>query len=865
MSDRETAVMDQLEVALRRGVDMAEAVSTLKTITENSDLVDKVVARHLEIAEQKRHIALDRAIGEPESGTSWYTGPNYDIDKFWPSLKKSLEDDPDWIEAVPSIDSSSTDVVSLLADPHSEVIGTRGLVLGHVQSGKTANFTATIAKAGDAGYRLFIVLSGVHNALRRQTQLRLDQQLPELNKTRWLTLTDENEDFGNPVKALALVAGTELRLLAVVKKNVSRLTRLRNWLQQADKERGLDACPVLIIDDESDQASPNSAKNPELNRNKINSLIVELLSLPRVAYIGYTATPFANVLVNPKDVLDIYPRNFIYALPKPPSYFGSEELFGPDVSEDEEDDSTAPHDMIRTVPDDEALLYKVPAKGTFRPVVTPSLTDAIRWFVLATAAQRVRSGKDQHSSMLVHTTMRVAPQLGYLPIIRETVKQLKEAWDDGSMEVWRRQWESEVEREPAERSGVGPVSFDQLSPRVSGLLGEVKVVADNSQSIDRLIYTDDPATVIAVGGNTLSRGLTLEGLVSSYFLRTAQTYDSLLQMGRWFGYRPGYGDLPRIWTTEDLASDFRFLSEIERDLRREISRMESEHATPMQLPVRIRLHSRMQVTAANKMHFAVPGEASYSGHRPQTTYFHHRDEAEILSNREAAKKLISRAESEGAVIEPRPSRIILRSLSAESVVEFIRAFRFHPDTELRSDLLEKYIDGQRKFGWLDRWNLAVITRMPPAPTMSIGLEDDVRLLTRSKLTSSSTSTTANIGTLMSKPDRVADLLASAEATAKDGRTLLDLRDADRSGLVLLYPIDKDSEPKPGSEKYREKLNAQDHLMGAAFSFPRSAPGSLPKDVILVDMDFINPDETSESDEEYVDDEGDRNQVDLGGA
>jgi hypothetical protein len=198
-------------------------------------------------------------------------------------------------------------------------------------------------------------------------------------------------------------------------------------------------------------------------------------------------------------------------------------------------------------------------------------------------------------------------------------------------------------------------------------------------------------------------------------------------------------------------------------------------------------------------------------------------------------------------------------------VEFIRAFRFHPDTELRSDLLEKYIDGQRKFGWLDRWNLAVITRMPPAPTMSIGLEDDVRLLTRSKLTSSSTSTTANIGTLMSKPDRVADLLASAEATAKDGRTLLDLRDADRSGLVLLYPIDKDSEPKPGSEKYREKLNAQDHLMGAAFSFPRSAPGSLPKDVILVDMDFINPDETSESDEEYVDDEGDRNQVDLGGA
>ena len=223
-------------------------------------------------------------------------------------------------------------------------------------------------------------------------------------------LTDENEDFGNPVKALALVAGTDLRLLAVVKKNVSRLTRLRDWLEKADRERGLDACPVLIIDDESDQASPNSAKDPDLNRNKINSLIVELLSLPRVAYIGYTATPFANVLINPKDVEDIYPRNFIYALPKPPSYFGSEELFGIEVSEEDEDESTAPHDMIRTVPTEEALLYKVPTKGPFTPVITPSLMEAIRWFVLATAARRVRSGKDQHSSMLIHTTMRVAPQ-----------------------------------------------------------------------------------------------------------------------------------------------------------------------------------------------------------------------------------------------------------------------------------------------------------------------------------------------------------------------------------------------------------------------------------------------------------------------
>ena len=137
------------------------------------------------------------------------------------------------------------------------------------------------------------------------------------------------------MKALPLLAQPNLRLIAVVKKNVSRLTRLRDWLREAHVSGGLDTCPVLIIDDEADQASPNTARNAELDRTRINERLVELLELPRVAYVGYTATPFANVLVNPADTNDIYPRSFIYSLPKPHSYFGSRELFGDTVSEDE--------------------------------------------------------------------------------------------------------------------------------------------------------------------------------------------------------------------------------------------------------------------------------------------------------------------------------------------------------------------------------------------------------------------------------------------------------------------------------------------------------------------------------------------------
>lgn len=863
LTPRERSVLDQLELLLRQNNSLREATNTLTVLVDDRELVERVAAIRQEIANDRRHIALDTALVDPEDAPEpWYTGPSAE-DLFWPAFKSTLEADPGWRDAVASLDAASTDVVGLLAAPHSPTIATRGLVLGHVQSGKTANFTATIAKAADAGYRLFIVLSGVHNALRRQTQLRLDEQLYEPHKTRWLQLTGEDQDFGNPVRALALVAGTDLRLLAVVKKNVSRLTRLRNWLEQANAEGGLNTCPVLIIDDESDQASPNAARDPELDRTKINQLIVDLLGLPRVAYIGYTATPFANVLINPADVRDMYPRSFIYALPKAPTYFGSEELFGRSVVEDDEDETSNPHDMIRNVPVEEAQLYKVSKSVPLVAQVSPALADAIGWFALATAARRVRSGKTQHSSMLIHTTMRVDPQLQYLPVIKEFVKSLRDELMAGSTQPWERQWKDETKREPAERHALRHVTFQELSPVLAEVLSEVKVVADNSRSTERLIYTDEPAAVIAVGGNTLSRGLTLEGLVSSFFLRTASTYDSLLQMGRWFGYRPGYGDLPRIWTTEDLAEDFRFLAEVERDLRLEVDRHTAEGASPRELPVRLRLHPRMQVTAKNKMHFAVPGEASYSGQRPQTTYFHHRDGAELRANRMAARRLLDEALGPGATLDRQASRVVVRNIPADAVIGFVNDFVFHPDTELRSPLLEGYINGQREYNALETWNLVIITRRPPAAEVDLGLDQPVSLITRSKLARSSTASTANIGTLMSRPDRVADLLDASEAALMTDLQLLDARSESGRGLLLLYPIDKDSVPKASAGARRVPLEAVDHLVGAAFSFPRAAIGSEPADWIQVDPALLSDAETdSETTDEYIDDEGDRDEVDL---
>ena len=199
------------------------------------------------------------------------------------------------------------------------------------------------------------------------------------------------------------------------------------------------------------------------------------------------------------------------------------------------------------------------------------------------------------------------------------------------------------------------------------------MLADNGLSTHRLVYDDEPATVIAVGGNTLSRGLTLEGLVSSYFLRSSNTYDTLLQMGRWFGYRPGYGDLPRIWTTQQLADDFEFLSEIEDALRTEITRYRTmDNATPANLPVRIGLHPRMQATARVKMHFAIRGEASYSAQRPQTTYFAHADKKTIDANLEAGRALLKAAKQAGIVEDVQDSRVVLRDVPVDLIRGFIR-------------------------------------------------------------------------------------------------------------------------------------------------------------------------------------------------
>ena len=875
-TDKHEACLKQLTMNIGRGGSVQDAKNTLTVMGVDATLLDQVEDRYHQILGD---VLKKTKVGvlEPTSTVPWYFGSHSD-DQFWPQLRDQLLEQPKWKDAVPSLDETSTAVVARLGNPGVPTFSTRGLVLGYVQSGKTANFTATIAKAADAGYRLFIVLSGVHNSLRRQTQVRLEQQIVDLNPINWVGLTTEYADFGNPVMALPLVAGSELKLLAVVKKNVSRLTNLVNWLQTAQKHGALNNCPILIIDDEADQASVNTANTTksgsELDSSAIHAKLKQLLDFPKVSYLGYTATPFANVLANPKDPDGIYPRDFIYSLPKPKDYFGAEELFGTHVVEDEESADSIGHDMIRFVPELEAKGYVVTTRKSPKAKVSPALGEALRWFIMATAARRVRAGQDDHSSMLVHTTMRVQPQLDFVPVIKKYLKTLSGEWQSGSVNAWRDQWEFESLAEPAERHELTSISFEELSKSVPAVLDKVQVLADNSFSEERLIYTDEPATVIAVGGNTLSRGLTLEGLVSSFFLRSSTMYDSALQMGRWFGYRTGYADLPRVWTTASLAKDFRFLSEIESSIREDIARYAEDGLTPRELAVRLLLHPKMQITSKLKMQYAVPVSASFSSARPQTIMFDHRDTAVVSGNLAAATKLISTNAAKSSQGNAAPGPFQMNKVPCGDILEFLADYNFHESSEMGGNMLVDYLKRQIQFGKLSSWNVAVISRDTPHPDyadVSLGLERPFHAIGRSRVVvgdSEDWDSAAYLKAITSSTDFTADLDGHPTSTA----AIIKKRNESDTPLLLIYPIAPNSKPSATTPvvgrkgEQRVTLDAVGPLVGVAMSLPTAAADSEPKDMMQVDLGLLDSSVISISaeDETYVDTENTLNEVSLGG-
>lgn len=868
MADLEEATA-LLEGLVRGGKTVQEAVKQLQRFTPDTELWRRAQALFEERAGIIRTLRDARGI-VGDVPQPWYLGPR-EGDRFWPLLRQHLTDRKWDRKAIDSLDGASTRIVSLLREPGSERIDTRGLVVGYVQSGKTANFTAVISKAADAGYRFFVVLSGIHNALRKQTQQRLDRELFSLARAEWLPLTDAAGDFrlGTVRPEGALVQHGHQSLLCVVKKNATVLRRLLRWMRNIPPEL-LARCPTLVIDDEADQASINTSVDQNA-RTAINRLILEILSfLPKAAYIGYTATPFANVLIDPT-VTDLYPKDFILSLPRPPEYFGPERIFGRErLDLDDPGAEFDGLDMIRLVENAEvALLRPTPNKqDTFSPQMTPSLKKALHWFCMVSAARLARGQRAAHSSMLVHTTLYAAVHERFVTPIKTVFQQIKQALTDHAVDELRAQWEAECELVPATTFGLTPTPFEEVLAHLPEVLQRIDVVVENSRSDIRLEYPENPTVgriVVVVGGNTLSRGLTIEGLSVSLFVRAATAYDTLLQMGRWFGYRNGYADLPRIWMTRELEGWFGDLATVEQEVRNDILRYEQERVTPLDFGVRIRQHPALDITARVKMGRAMPCQMSFDDVVRETILFRHRDQAWLRGNLDATRAFLQRARATvGAPREDEAERWrrVFFGVPTEEVLTFLEQYAFHESArDVRRDMLTGYIRAQNKLGELLQWNVALIGLQRPEghTTLDLGAGLIAPTLNRSRVVRGlQPEDTASLARIISKVDLGADLdftRSELSAMTEESIRLARRNSLARVGLLCVYPIDKASAPErprvPSASaggRERAPLDAVEHLVGLGFVFPKSGRPT-PQDYVTVDLSGVDREAVPEADEE----------------
>ena len=614
----------------------------------------------------------------------------------------------------------------------------RGMVMGHVQSGKTANYIGVVTKATDAGYRVIIIIAGLQNTLRDQTQKRVDEgfigfsstaapQRKALKQTlvgvghnnssfRPSAFTTAHRDFHKGIAESLNVPLQNLRQPAVfvIKKNSSTLRNLIDWLKTHNARLRTDTIrePMLLIDDEADNASINIRHRMD-EVSRINGQIRELLDLfERSNYVGYTATPFANIFIDPdsEDQMaghDLFPRDFIVSLDPPTNYFGAARVFR-DTADT----------VLRDVNDHEDLLptsHKIDHAVTGLPA---SLEEAVRVFILARAIRLARGQDRSHNSMLVNVSRFVAVQQQVRNEIQALVDRISssvringarpvsEALEDPEIAELHRVYHDHYVSDSGK-------SWRRIQALLHASVSAVGIVEVNSRAAGSLDYSENEASglnVIAVGGASLSRGLTLEGLTVSYFLRRSMMYDTLFQMGRWFGYRDGYDDLCRVWMPEEAQGWYEHIAESIDELRDELARMQSANATPREFGLKVRSHpDTLLVTARNKMgsgqsHTVLVGLAN----RFVETAILHRNEAVLDANLRAAVRFADAMRAEGYAPEHgedfQVGRLV-RDVPVHLIDAFLGRFTNHPGyPATESDPVRRYID-LRAEDELSRWDV----------------------------------------------------------------------------------------------------------------------------------------------------------------
>lgn len=853
-----------------------KAVATLVSLGVEPPNRERLIAE----LEQRYSVSIGSEVvllGD-EAHEIWYKGDRAKLGPFGERYFRYLREIRNWSPAaVASLEHTTERIVSLIGDPQrKEHWDRRGLVVGHVQSGKTANYAGVVTRAADAGYRLFVVLTGMHNALRAQTQMRLDEDFvgfessPTMARGKpigvstfdkrpmvyCLTHRDMDGDFNRARAETALQSVPDDPVLLVLKKNVSVLKNVNAWVEDVLRERGVTKrVPLLIIDDEADQASIDTRQqdknefgdfDEDYDPTRINAQIRRLLqSFDRSSYVAYTATPFANILIHDQAVAkdygeDLFPRSFIVNLPAPSDYVGPALLFG------SEDEDALP--LTRDVDQSGEQWVEEKHKSDFVPrfkgeeVIPPSLRRAVLTFVLACAARSARGQGERHNSMLVHVSRFKQVQERVHGQVQRWFKSVSEKLtlgigDEGILEELRSLWATDLSvtsrkiRGRAQWSGLPEHTWDEIRPLIVDVIRRIEVRLVNSDIKQPLDYDRYPhgLNVIAVGGDKLSRGLTLEGLTVSYFLRASRMYDSLMQMGRWFGYRPGYLDMCRIFMPNSLREWFKHVALAGEDLRRQLDHMASLGATPKQYGLGVQVHEVMMVTARNKSRHGQDFDVSFAGDIKIPTLMSTLPE-DVQANHDRTLAFLASIGAPGGDGAPddedQSSRMMWLNVEGQKVQEFIRGFRFHKEAlQVTSVHLAEYISAQLGAGELGRWTVVLANGKGPEQ-FAVGHERAIKLVTRTP-EEDTRPFTYKVKTVLSPGDEALDLsdverqramalsVRARESNNKpppkrpDGFDIRTVRPANR-GLLIIYPL----KPPPGAPSSLP-------IFAPVISFPRS--------------------------------------------
>ncbi len=823
------------------------------------DLRDRV----RQTVKEEETIVLEPAtmIVNDEQHVEWLNKADRSTWCYWPTLRQYLLTVKHWPSpSVQSLDRETDKILARFENPNNVTLfDKRGLVLGFVQSGKTSNYTALIAKAADSGYRLIIVLSGTDNGLRLQTHRRLKSELvggvtigrgvslPPIGK-QWFEFTrDELDGDFQPgfVNSVAL-QGTQPVLL-VIKKNGTVLRRLLRWLESTP-DQVMRTIPVLMIDDEADLASPDTRGSRQLegealpsdyeDPSVINSLIRDLLNkFCRKVYVAYTATPFANILIpsdtySPNFGQDLYPRNFIIDLPKPHRYFGAEDLFG--RMDDISGESMEGIDVIRNISyEDMGLLQEFQ--------IPPVMGNAILSFVLSGAARMQRNQSDFPATMLVHISLRIDDQLQIRAAVDKKFSELKDDWRYGRskgirdrlLKLWQDDFLPVIQQQHPEMV----VDFNEIEPYIGQFFESIQIRTVNSATGEILDYQAEPnIKAIAIGGNKLSRGLTLEGLLISVFVRRSIQYDTLMQMGRWFGFREGYEDLTRIYTTPELAQWFSDLALVEHRLREDIQVYEQQQITPLEVGMRIISHPTMQVTSPLKRRFAsrINISQSYSGQVEQTFMFPLNSPENLAYQADRNLILVKEFLPDLGKYVLGKKGPVWSKIPAQKIIEFLERFRIDENVRnISLPLICSYIKRQEANGELTNWTVAICGR--ETLDRNLGETDwglagiKIKQISRSRLRESeslgviTSPGDETIGLSAEEIEKIREFTKEGEAENKAARKVR----SPSQGLILLYPISKNSKSMNEKGVMRrpiyvdpESPMAKD-LIGMAISFPCS--------------------------------------------